>query len=124
MARWVYPKQSEPPTTTDARWVLESYQIAAVKADTQDDYDGAIPSTAFLAAHGITVGVWDDAFVDLLARLCPWTNGTGIGPREETRLLALQPGIRGEDGIDGVDGKVEAGTVLNLSTTATVESVS
>ena len=118
MARWIYPKQSEPPTTTDAKFILEAFQVAAVKADTQSDYDGSTSTTSFLAENGITVGVWDDAFVALMARLCPWTTGTGIGPREEARILVMQPGIKGED------GKVDVGNVLDLSTTATVTAVS
>jgi hypothetical protein len=118
MARWIYPKQSEPPTTTDAKFILEAFQVAAVKADTQSDYDGATSTTSFLADNGITVGVWDDAFVALIARLCPWNDGTAIGPREEARILSMQPGIKGDD------GKVDVGTVLDLSTTATVTAVS
>jgi hypothetical protein len=124
MARWIYPRQSEPPATTDATFILEAFQILAVKADTQVEYGGATGTRAFLEENGLDLGVWDQAFVDLVAKLCPWSDGTGIGPREEVRLLALQPGIRGADGTDGKDGKVEVGNVLDLSTTAIVTAVS
>ena len=86
MTRWLYPTQAEPPTTKDAKFILETYQIAAVKLDTNSSYDGDTSTTSFLAANGITVGVWDAAFIDLLKRMCPWTDGTGIGPREAERL--------------------------------------
>ena len=130
--RWVYPKQSEPPASTDAEFILESFQVLAVKADTGSTYDGATPTTSFLADNGITLGVWDDAFVALLAKLCPWSFGTSIGPREEARLVASQPGIKGDTGATGAKGAkgakgdpgtVQPGTVLELATSATVTEI-
>ena len=130
--RWIYPKQSEPPTTRDAEFVLESFQILAVKADTGSTYDGVTSTTSFLQENGITVGVWDDAFVALVGKLCPWSDGAAIGPREEARLVASQPGIKGDKGEPGATGvkgdkgdpgAVTAGTKIMLGTEATVTEI-